>query len=266
MNDIFYYLGGALTSVSFIILASNWKSLMKKFDVVEKFLLNYPRSKKLPTKMKILTLSLIFFAAAEHFTINCINLMKSFECEKNLSDIFERFFARITYIQIFRYIPYNFFIGLYLQIQNLYVAFAWTFIDIFLMNASIHFTDKLIQLKNQISLTIQERHTNNKIEEVCLELVAAEKTESYHHLTDSDEIRAYIGALYYQGLWKSADVDDNRLWDKKMALRSTDAFSQGRDAHFYHLVCVLTMCPICDDHRLKFCKTFLAFKNDILIG
>ncbi|KAL3268999.1 hypothetical protein HHI36_008084 [Cryptolaemus montrouzieri] len=70
-------------------------------------------------------------------------------------------------------------------------------------------------------------HTNKKIEEVCLELVITEKAESYHHLTDRDEIIAYIGVLYYQGLWKSSDVDNDRLWDKKMALHSTDAFFQG---------------------------------------
>lgn len=87
-------------------------------------------------------------------------------------------------------------------------------------------------LFNDEMINIIVQHTNNKIEEVCLKLVAADKAGSYHHLTDSDEIRAYIGILYYQGLWKSADVDNNRLWDKKTALRSTDVFSQGRDFYF----------------------------------
>ena len=88
-------------------------------------------------------------------------------------------------------------------------------------------------LFNDEMINIIVQHTNNKIEEVCLELVAADKAESYHHLADSDEIRAYIGVLYHQGLWKSADVDNNRLWvKKKTASRSTDVFSQGRDFHF----------------------------------
>ena len=70
-------------------------------------------------------------------------------------------------------------------------------------------------LFNDQMIDIIVEDTNNKIEEVCLKLVAADKAESYHHLTDRDEIRAYIGVLYYQGLWKSADVDNDRLWDKK---------------------------------------------------
>jgi len=42
-----------------------------------------------------------------------------------------------------------------------------------------------------------------------------DRQESYYHHTDELEIKAYIGLLYYMGLWKSSDVNDNRLWDKK---------------------------------------------------
>lgn len=58
-------------------------------------------------------------------------------------------------------------------------------------------------------------NTNAKIEDECVLLVAEDKAETYHHHTDEIEIRAYIGLLYYTGLWKSSDVNDNRLWDKK---------------------------------------------------
>ena len=57
--------------------------------------------------------------------------------------------------------------------------------------------------------------TNDKIESVCSILVAEDKAESYHHLTDVVEIRAYLGVLYYAGLWHSSKVSDNRLWDTK---------------------------------------------------
>ncbi|KAK9885945.1 hypothetical protein WA026_013820 [Henosepilachna vigintioctopunctata] len=55
-------------------------------------------------------------------------------------------------------------------------------------------------LFNEEMVNIILQHTNNKIEEVCLEVVAADKAESYHHLNDSDDTRAYIGVLYNQRL------------------------------------------------------------------
>lgn len=56
--------------------------------------------------------------------------------------------------------------------------------------------------------------TNKKIEDVCAPLVAEDKAETFHYPTDVDEMKAFIGLLYYAGLWKSAKVDDNRLWEK----------------------------------------------------
>lgn len=63
-------------------------------------------------------------------------------------------------------------------------------------------------------INIIVENTNLKIEEQCLALVAQDQEESYHHHTDEVEMRAFFGVLYYAGLWKSADVNDNRLWDK----------------------------------------------------
>lgn len=57
-------------------------------------------------------------------------------------------------------------------------------------------------------------NTNLEIEAEVLKLITEEKIETYHKFTDPVEIRAYIGLLYYSGLWKSSDVNDNRLWDK----------------------------------------------------
>ena len=58
-------------------------------------------------------------------------------------------------------------------------------------------------------------NTNLKIEDECVMLVADDGVESYHHHTDDLEIRAYLGISYYAGVWKSADVNDYRLWSKK---------------------------------------------------
>ena len=70
----------------------------------------------------------------------------------------------------------------------------------------ILFTDQIIQV-------IVEQ-TNKKIKEVCTPLVVENKAETYHHHTDAEEIRAYIGVLYFAGLWKSSQVNDIRLWNK----------------------------------------------------
>lgn len=58
-------------------------------------------------------------------------------------------------------------------------------------------------------------HTNYQIEKMAATLVAEDRAQTYHHHTDALEIRAYIGVLYYAGLWKSSKVDNNELWDKR---------------------------------------------------
>lgn len=88
-------------------------------------------------------------------------------------------------------------------------------------------------LFNNEMIEIIVQHTNEKIEDVCARLECEGKIETYHHHTDVDEIRAYIGVSYYARLWKSSDVDVNRLWDKKMVLHCTDVYLPGTDLHFY---------------------------------
>lgn len=39
-------------------------------------------------------------------------------------------------------------------------------------------------------------------------------TQTYHHHTDVNEIKAYIGLLYYSGMWKQSSVHYERLWDR----------------------------------------------------
>ncbi|KAK9885971.1 hypothetical protein WA026_013848 [Henosepilachna vigintioctopunctata] len=58
-----------------------------------------------------------------------------------------------------------------------------------------HFGQAILESRDDEVVNIIVQHTNNKIEEVCLEVVNADKAESYHHLTDSDEIRAYIDLI-----------------------------------------------------------------------
>ena len=87
-------------------------------------------------------------------------------------------------------------------------------------------------LSNDQIINIIVECTNSKIEEVCLALVAENRAESYHYLTDADEIRAYIGILFYAGRWKSSNVDNNRLWNKKNSITLYDVLFRGKDSHF----------------------------------
>lgn len=55
--------------------------------------------------------------------------------------------------------------------------------------------------------------TNRQIEDVCALMMAEDKPmQTYHHTTDLLEINAFIGLLYYSGLWKSNHVDTVELW------------------------------------------------------
>lgn len=96
-------------------------------------------------------------------------------------------------------------------------------------------------LFNKEIIQIIVEQTNNKIEDVCAHLIVKNKVETYHHHTDANEIRAYIGVLYFAGLWKSSNVDDNRLWDKN------------NDITLYR--CVFTR------HRFSFLASCLRFDD-----
>lgn len=54
-------------------------------------------------------------------------------------------------------------------------------------------------------------NTRLEIEAHVLKLIAEDKIESYHNFTNAVEVKAYIGLLHYSGIWKSSDVNDNRL-------------------------------------------------------
>lgn len=71
--------------------------------------------------------------------------------------------------------------------------------------------------------------TNDKIELECAKFVAENNNQSYHNHTDPIEIKAFIGVLYFAGLWKSCHVDIHELWDKASGLNFyRSAFSRLR--------------------------------------
>lgn len=66
-------------------------------------------------------------------------------------------------------------------------------------------------LFSQKIIDIIVQKTNARIERESAESVAKEKESTYHYHTDATEIRAFIGVLYFAGLWKAAHVDVQEL-------------------------------------------------------
>ncbi|XP_045471837.1 uncharacterized protein LOC123678726 [Harmonia axyridis] len=157
LNVVMFYLRGTLTCLAFLKLAKNWPSLMEEFELIEDLLKSYPNSKFLHKKLRIITFGIFFAAAVEHFSVQFLNLLKAFRCEETVAESFHRFFAYLSYRQIFMYVPYNFFLGLFLQLLNMIITFGWTFIDVFIVYASINFSEKLVQLDKQVCLTIEKK-------------------------------------------------------------------------------------------------------------
>lgn len=42
--------------------------------------------------------------------------------------------------------------------------------------------------------------------------------QTYYHETDADEIRAFIGILYYSGLWKQSNTNAVDLWSSESGI------------------------------------------------
>lgn len=73
------------------------------------------------------------------------------------------------------------------------------------------FTDEIINIIIQ--------HTNDRIEAVCLQMIANKQDlQSYHHHIDKSELNAYIGLLYYSGMWKSSNVYYEHLWSNEKGI------------------------------------------------
>lgn len=73
------------------------------------------------------------------------------------------------------------------------------------------FSDEVIDI-------IVER-TNAKIEEQAAADVGAGQSITYQYHTDAIEIRAFIGVLYFAGLWKSCHVNVDELWTKSNGIQ-----------------------------------------------
>jgi len=101
------------------------------------------------------------------------------------------------------------------------------------------FWDGLIT-PNIIKIIVE--HTNTEIEIHCADLMERDQNiQTFHHHTDEEEIRAYIGILYYIGSWKSAGMNIHDLW------------SHQNGVHFYR--CVMSR------SRFMFLSACLRFDN-----
>lgn len=55
--------------------------------------------------------------------------------------------------------------------------------------------------------------TNDKIENFCAQKLAKDEgLETYHHHVDMNEMKAFVGLLYYSARWKTSNVDNASLW------------------------------------------------------
>ncbi|XP_044750450.1 gustatory receptor for sugar taste 64f [Coccinella septempunctata] len=56
-----------------------------------------------------------------------------------------------------RIITFAIFFAAAVQVLNMFITFGWTFIDVFIVYASINFSEKIVQLNKQISLTVEKQ-------------------------------------------------------------------------------------------------------------
>ncbi|XP_033222831.1 piggyBac transposable element-derived protein 4-like [Belonocnema kinseyi] len=67
------------------------------------------------------------------------------------------------------------------------------------------------ELRNKIV-----EYTNKQIQHVCAQMMAEGKAmQTFHYETDLVEMNAFIGLLYYSGMWKASHVSIIELWAKE---------------------------------------------------
>ncbi|XP_052753671.1 gustatory receptor for sugar taste 64e-like [Galleria mellonella] len=77
----------------------------------------------------------------------------------NISDFFEKYYS-FVHVDYFKYIPYNVWIGVLLQIANIQAIFLWCFSDVLLMSVSTYLVT-YFQILNKIIYTNSSEKKKN---------------------------------------------------------------------------------------------------------
>nr|XP_015835640.1 PREDICTED: gustatory receptor for sugar taste 64e-like [Tribolium castaneum] len=150
MNAIVFYGSGTLSSFLFIKLARDWHEIMTKWNQLDKALISHGWPKGLDKTLKRIAIIFLALEAAEHFTIQANKLIVAVRCRGSFSKGFRYFAVDMSFAVVFDFVDYAHWLGMIFQLMNTRMAFAWTFLDLFIILVSCALSERFRQINDRI--------------------------------------------------------------------------------------------------------------------
>ncbi|CAG9768447.1 unnamed protein product [Ceutorhynchus assimilis] len=138
----------------FIDIARKWPNLMRKWDDLDLLMKNYPIAENYLFKMKMVAVVLFILSLSEHifFTATLEVFRHGLPFTEELSLYFNTIFKFV-----FMVLPYNIYLGLFLQILNWLWTIVWNYVDVFLISLFISFAFRQKQIEKRVATLIHNR-------------------------------------------------------------------------------------------------------------
>ena len=161
INGLVFSLTNVVTEILFFNLSMKWGSIMVFWQKIEAIFLSEPYRIKgwsLKRKLRITFSVILFFAVIEHL----FSLMTAFyyqyheiaRCKWNVTDPFRHYFVR-SFPGIFLLFPYNIFVGILFQFNQLCMAIFWSLCDLIIIMMSIGLSYRFDQINEQLVMIKQ---------------------------------------------------------------------------------------------------------------
>lgn len=99
-------------------------------------------------KMKFFGLT--YFISVEHVSIQANKLIVAVNCRGSLDEGFKHFSVNMSFTVFFSIIDYSPYLGILFQLINTRMAFAWTFLDLFIILISCSLAVRFRQVNERV--------------------------------------------------------------------------------------------------------------------
>ncbi|KAJ8921317.1 hypothetical protein NQ315_002931 [Exocentrus adspersus] len=219
-NGVVFHVGGLIQNVLIFKISMEWPYLCQKWTKVEKGMANYSSNKSLRRQLKMITVSIVAFAAAEHVLVNAYKLKTSFQVEHYVPRrAFRNYFKYASYSHVFEVVDYSVGIGILVQYMNLQRTFNWNFVDVFVMliGAALSFRLKIIRkrLESLIKLNVADVTVWKRVREryiSCVQLVAAVNERISYIIFASFSLNLYFILFQLFGAFRPFNNNIERVY------------------------------------------------------
>nr|WKF45126.1 gustatory receptor 18 [Podabrus annulatus] len=157
ITALVFYGNSLAVHALFLVLAQNWENLMKSFYMMEISMRSYSKAPRLNVRLKLMTAVIMGLAFTEHVLVVIRHFQQSAACATEKEDMFQYFFVKISFPQIFKSVTYNVWLGFYLQFIVIIATFSWTYIDLFIMLMSSSIAVRFIQVTDKLASYVDTR-------------------------------------------------------------------------------------------------------------